>query len=75
MKDRDGTRFHINNSERAQQIDDDKALNILWRNSQQSKVNFIRDNRQAIDAAVRDARNKSLGKTPPGLSQVTILPS
>jgi hypothetical protein len=60
MKDRDGTRFHINNSERAQQIDDDKALDTLWRNSQQSKVNFIKDNRQAIDAAVRNARGAAL---------------
>jgi hypothetical protein len=60
MKDRDGTRFHINNSERAQQIDDDKVLDTLWRNSQQSKVNFIKDNRQAIDAAVRNARGAAL---------------
>jgi hypothetical protein len=63
MKDCNGTSFHINNSDRAQQIDNDKALSSLWRNSKQSKVDFIRANRAAIDAVVCNVRKNLLEKS------------
>lgn len=44
----------MNNTERAQWIDNDEGLYSWWRSSRQSKRAFIRDNRAEIDSAIRN---------------------
>jgi len=44
----------MNNTERAQWIDNDEGLHNWWRSSRQSKRQFIKDNRGEIDAAIRN---------------------
>ena len=43
----------MNDRERAEWIDNDEGLYDWWRRSRQSKRQFIRENREAIDAAIR----------------------
>jgi hypothetical protein len=42
----------MNDSERAQWIDNDEGLYDWWRMSRQSKRTFIREHRAEIDAAI-----------------------
>jgi hypothetical protein len=42
----------MNNNEREQWIDNDEGLYNWWRRSHQSKREFIKENREAIDAAI-----------------------
>jgi hypothetical protein len=42
----------MNDTERAQWIDNDEGLYDWWRSSRQSKRAFIRENRAEIDAAI-----------------------
>lgn len=42
----------MNDTERAQWIDNDEGLYNWWKTSRQSKRAFIRENRAAIDAAI-----------------------
>jgi hypothetical protein len=42
----------LNDTERAQWIDNDEGLYNWWRSSRQSKRAFIRDNRAELDACI-----------------------
>lgn len=44
----------MNNTEREQWIDNDEGLYDWWRSSRLSKREFIRRNREEIDAAIRN---------------------
>ena len=47
----------INDTDRAQWIDNDEGLYNWWRGSRQSKRAFIRENRAEIDATIRNVRD------------------
>lgn len=42
----------MNNTERAQWIDNDEGLYRWWKSSRQSKRQFIQENREEIDQAI-----------------------
>ena len=42
----------LNNTDREQWIDNDEGLYSWWRSSRQSKRQFIKENREEIDAAI-----------------------
>jgi hypothetical protein len=44
----------MNNSERAQWIDNDEGLYNWWKSSRLSKAAFIREHRAEIDAAIEN---------------------
>jgi hypothetical protein len=44
----------INDADRAQWIDNDEGLYSWWKSSRQSKRAFIKENREEIDAAIRN---------------------
>jgi hypothetical protein len=44
----------MNNDERSQWIDNDEGLYNWWRSSRMSKRAFIKENRDEIDAAIRN---------------------
>jgi hypothetical protein len=44
----------MNDTERAEWIDNDEGLYDWWRSSHQSKRQFIRENRAEIDAAINN---------------------
>ena len=46
---RDG---RLNNTDRAQWIDNDEGLYNWWRGSRQSKTAFIREHREELDACI-----------------------
>lgn len=46
----------LNDSDRAQWIDNDEGLYNWWRSSRQSKRAFIRENRAAISEAINNVR-------------------
>jgi hypothetical protein len=47
----------INDSERAQWIDNDEGLYNWWRRQRMSKRQFIRENRAEIDVIIRNVRD------------------
>lgn len=51
----------MNNKERNLWIDNDEGLYNWWKSSRQSKAQFIRENREEIDAAIE---NMLSGKKP-----------
>lgn len=50
----------LNNADREQWIDNDEGLYNWWRSSRQSKRQFIKDNREELDACI----NRALGREP-----------
>lgn len=46
----------MNNSDRAQWIDNDEGLYNWWKSSRLSKAEFIRQNRAEIDVAIENVR-------------------
>ncbi len=42
----------LNNTDRAQWIDNDEGLYCWWKSSKQSKTKFIQENRELIDRAI-----------------------
>ncbi len=47
----------MNNSTRSQWIDNDEGLYNWWRQSKQSKRNFIKENREEIDRVINNVLN------------------
>lgn len=45
----------MNNTEREQWIDNDEGLYLWWKESHLSKREFIRQNKEAIDARIKHA--------------------
>lgn len=50
----------LNNADREQWIDNDEGLYNWWRRSRQSKRQFIKENREELDACI----NRALGRGP-----------
>lgn len=48
----------MNNNERSSWIDNDESLYLWWKQSRLSKSDFIRQNREELDALI----NRALGK-------------
>lgn len=47
----------INDTDRAQWIDNDEGLYCLWRSARQPKRQWIRENRDFIDSVIRNVRD------------------
>lgn len=47
----------MDNTDRAQWIDNDEGLYNWWRMSKQSKAAFMKENRVELDAAINNARH------------------
>ena len=52
------TRNQLNDTERAQWIDNDEGLYNWWRSSRQLKRAFIRENREELDRLIIAARDR-----------------